>query len=146
MRLHKRRRGAMPYGEDVDDDGARHEDLTVRQHVFVRLLSERVDLEDRRAGALALEPERCEREPRARDDLEQVWPGPQHAGEFLGEPDVLADVRLQPADAVHADHEPDFEAPEPPAEGDLPVPIVGHEPAIRVGVLEDGEADAQRLG
>lgn len=136
----------MPYGEDVSDDGAGQEDLAVRQHVLVRLLGKRVDLEDRGAGVLALEPERREREARARDDLEQVGPGPQHAGEVLGEPDVLADVRLQPADAVRADDEPDLEATEPPAEGDLPVPVVGHEPAVRVGVLEDGEADAQRLG
>ncbi len=28
----------------------------------------------------------------------------------------------------------------------MPVPVVGDEPAVRVGVLEDGEAHAQRVG
>ncbi|GAW25135.1 putative aromatic-L-amino-acid decarboxylase [Rosellinia necatrix] len=146
MRLDKRRRGAMPHGEDAPDDGARQEDLAAGQHVVVRLLGELVRLQDGRGVALAPEPEHGEGEARARDDLEQVGPGAQQGGERLGEADVPADVGPQAADAVGADDEPDLEAAEAAAEGDLPVAVVGDEAAVGVGVLEDGEAHAQGVG
>ncbi len=98
----------MPHGEHASDHGARQENLAVGEHVVIRLLRKRVDFLDRRRLALALELERGKRKPRARDDLEQIGPGAQHVGEVLGQLEVLADVRLQPADAVRADHEPDL--------------------------------------
>ena len=50
----------------------------------------------------------------------------QSRGQALGERDVLADVVAQPLGAVGAQHEPQLERPEPPAERHLPVAVVDH--------------------
>lgn len=144
MRLDKRGGGTVANGEDVADDGAREENLAAGEHVIVRRLGERVDVLHRGRRALALEPEHGEREARAREDLEQVGPRAQQGGEVLGEGYVFPHVRAEAVDAVGADDEPDLEAAEAAAEGDLPVAVVGDEAAVGVGVAQDGEADAQR--
>ena len=46
------------------------------------------------------------------------------AGELLGQRDVPSDVVLEAVDAVRADHEPELQRPEPPAQRDLPVAVV----------------------
>src|ERR1035437_6142658 len=48
------------------------------------------------------------------------------AGELLRQRHVSSDVMPQPLHAVMADDEPQLEGPEPPAQRDLPVPVVNH--------------------
>src|SRR6266496_6752403 len=54
------------------------------------------------------------------------------ARELLGQPDVLADMELQPFDSVIAKHEPQLQRAKPAAERNVPIAIIDD------GVLEAG--------
>jgi len=67
-----------------------------------------------------LEPEADEAHSGGTDELEAGVLEDEPL-ELLGEGDVLADVLLQPLDAVDAQHEPQLEGPEATAQRNLPV-------------------------
>lgn len=139
-------------------DVARHDpdgELALKYRARHPQLARPVDLLVQRPCELALlllalhpgrrQPEHGQRERRARDDLEQLRPRAQPAGEQLALRDAAADVPLQPRHAVAAQHEPHLEGAEAAAQRDLPVAVVGDEPAVAVRVAVDVQLGPERL-
>jgi len=66
--------------------------------------------------------------------------------EELAELDVLADVGSETGGAVGAEDEPDLQGAEAPAEGDLPVAVVGDEAGGGEVVAQVGRGDGEGVG
>ena len=66
--------------------------------------------------------------------------------EELAEPDVVSDVGFEAVGAVGAEDEPDLQGAEAPAEGDLPVAVVGDEAGGGEVVAQVGGRDGEGVG
>jgi len=80
------------------------------------------------------------------DDLKQIAAAPDQASKVLAKRDVPAHQVAQAGDAVAAQHEPDLQRPEAPAERDLPVAVVGDEAGDGRRVDEVGRRYRQGAG
>ena len=88
----------------------------------------------------------CQSKSWRREDAEKIAPRFHQLRKEIAEIEVVADVLLQALDSPSPQHEPDLERSETPPKRDLPVTVVGHQPAVCVRVAEICRGDAQGAG
>src|SRR5215469_10098801 len=58
------------------------------------------------------------------------------AGEFLCQPDMFPDMKLQALDSVVAEHKPQLESPKTAAERDMPVAVIDNRARLRRSIAQ----------
>lgn len=67
------------------------------------------------------------RKRRRSQNVKNIWSRAHERMEHIPQADVVPHVCFQAGDAVRAENEPDLQGAEAAAEGDLPIPVIGHE-------------------
>ncbi|KUI56885.1 hypothetical protein VP1G_10850 [Cytospora mali] len=135
--------GHDPDSELALEHSPRHPDLTGLVDLLIQLLRQLIPPLLRLR--LRSHPEHSQGKDRPRQHLKQVPPPLHQPSKQLPQLDAPPDILLQAPDAVVAHDEPDLQGAEPPPQGDLPVPVVGHEAAVAVRVAVDVQLRAHGL-